>query len=240
MAAGNDGILVNPATIPPARPALLDRGGQVRRPPRIERRAGRWQLRRRLALVAGRRRFRTCRALDGDYEGNIVHLALAGPIAEKLYLGVAGKWLSLDANGKVSAATADWYSGRWVNGCRSARRSCNLVPISGDVVAPMGVGAGVTLGNDRVFQLTAEWRADLDRAEETSEPATASVRGHARQPRPTRAGWAKDETLDTSPGGRSARASSPVVASLDVRYRQSLDAPSTKTIAASLKMFLFD
>ena len=37
----------------------------------------------------------------------LLHVALAGPLAEKLYLGVSGKWLSLDANDEVKAATVD-------------------------------------------------------------------------------------------------------------------------------------
>ena len=89
----------------------------------------------------------------------------------------------------------------------------SLVPISNSVVAPMGVGAGVTLGNDRVFQLTAEWRADLDRAEETTNRYGVGAEVMLGNLVPLRAGWAKDETLDTSWWSLGARASSPVVAS---------------------------
>jgi hypothetical protein len=241
MAAGNDGILVNPATIAARRRYSIEAGGFVDRrgSESVAQVVGGSVVDSLSSPVAAG--FSYLRALDGDYEGNIVHLALAGPIAEKLYLGVVGKWLSLDANEKVSAATADaglfWQVGEWMS---IGAAGYNLVPISNDVVAPMGVGAGVTLGNDRVFQLTAEWRADLDRAEETTNRYGVGAEVMLGNLVPLRAGWARDETLDTSWWSLGAGIVTRGGIALDVGYRQSLDAPSARTIAASLKMFLFD
>ncbi len=241
MAAGNDGIFVNPATIAARRRYSIESGGFIDRrgSESVAKLVGGSVVDSLSSPVAAG--FSYLRALDGDYEGNIVHLALAGPIAEKLFLGVAGKWLSLDANEKVSAATADaglfWQVGEWVS---IGAAGYNLVPIANDVVAPMGVGAGVTLGNDRVFQLTADWRADLDRAEETKNRYGVGAEVMLGNLVPLRAGWARDETLDTSWWSLGAGIVTRGGIALDVGYRQSLDAPSARTIAASLKMFLFD
>lgn len=240
-AAGNEGILVNPATIAARRRYSIEAGGFVDRrgSESVAQVVGGSVVDSISSPVAAG--FSYLRALGGDYEGNLIHVALAGPIAEKLYLGVSGKWLSLDANEKVRAATADaglfWQVGEWVS---IGAAGYNLVPISNEEVAPMGVGAGVTLGNDRVFQVTADWRADLDRAEETTNRYGVGAEVLLGGLVPLRAGWARDETLDTSWWSAGAGIVTRGGVALDVGYRQSLDAPSARTIAASLKVFLFD
>jgi hypothetical protein len=239
--AGNDGIFVNPATIAARRRYSIETGGYVDRrgSESVAEVVGGSVVDSLSAPVAAG--FSYLRAIGGDYEGNIVHLALAGPLVEKLYLGVAGKWLSLDANEKVSAATVDaglyWQVGEWVS---LGAAGYNLVSIANEVVAPREVGAGVTLGNDRAFQLTADWRANLDSAEETTNRYAVGAEVLLGGLVPLRAGWARDETLDTSWWSLGAGIVTRGGVALDVGYRQSLDAASARTIAASLKLFLFD
>jgi hypothetical protein len=55
---------------------------------------------------------------------------------------------------------------------------------------------------------------------------------------PLRAGWMKDETLDTRWWSIGAGLVTRNGVALDVGYRQSLDDPSARTIGASLKVFL--
>ncbi len=241
MAAGNDGILVNPATIGARRRYSVEAGGFVDRrgAESVAQLFGGSVVDSLSSPVAAGVSY--LRAIDGDYTGNLVHLALAGPIAEKLYLGVAAKWLSLRANEKVSAATGDaglfWQVGEWVS---LGAVGYNLVPIANEAVAPMGVGAGLTLGNDRAFQITADWRADLDRAETTKNRYGVGAEVLLGGLVPLRAGWARDETIDTSWWSLGAGIVTRGGVALDVGYRQSLDATSARTIAASLKMYMFD
>ncbi|WP_242345530.1 hypothetical protein [Anaeromyxobacter terrae] len=241
MAAGNDGILVNPATIGARRRYSVETGGFVDRrgATSVAKLFGGSVVDSLSSPVAAGVSY--LRAIDGDYTGNIVHLALAGPIAEKLYLGVAAKWLSLRANDKVSAATGDaglfWQVGEWLS---LGAVGYNLVPIANEAIAPMGVGAGLTLGNDRAFQVTADWRADLDRAETTKNRYGVGAEVLLGGLVPLRAGWARDEVIDTSWWSLGAGIVTRGGVALDVGYRQSLDATSARTIAASLKLYLFD
>jgi hypothetical protein len=241
MAAGNDGIFVNPATISARRRYSIETGGFVDRrgAESVAKLVGGSVVDSLSAPMAAG--FSYLRALGGDYEGNLVHLALAGPLVEKLHLGVAGKWLSLDANEKVRAATVDaglfWQVGEWLS---LGAAGYNLVSIANEAVAPRGLGAGVTLGNDRAFQLTADWRADLDRAEQTKNRYGVGAEVLLGGMVPLRAGWARDELLDTSWWSIGAGIVTRGGVALDVGYRQSLDAASARTIAASLKVFLFD
>jgi hypothetical protein len=241
LAAGNDGILLNPASTAARRRYSIEAAGFVDRrgSDSVAEILGGSVVDSLSSPVAAGLSY--LRAIGGDYEGNIVHLALAGPIADKLFLGVAGKWLSLDATEKVSAATADaglfWQVGEWLS---IGAAGYNLVPISNEEVAPMGVGAGLTLGNDRVFQITGDWRADLDRAEETKNRYGVGAEVLLGGLVPLRAGWARDELIDTSWWSLGAGIVTRGGIALDVGYRQSLDSTSARTIAASMKLFLFD
>ena len=55
---------------------------------------------------------------------------------------------------------------------------------------------------------------------------------------PLRAGWMKDETLDTQWWSVGAGLVTRSGVALDVGYRQSIEDPSARTIAATLKLFL--
>jgi hypothetical protein len=241
LAAGNDGILLNPASTAARRRYSVEAAGFVDRrgSDSVAEIVGGSVVDSLSSPVAAGLSY--LRAIGGGYEGNIVHLALAGPIADKLFLGVAGKWLSLDATEKVSAATVDaglfWQVGEWLS---IGAAGYNLVPIANEEVAPMGVGAGLTLGNDRVFQITGDWRADLDRAEETKNRYGVGAEVLLGGLVPLRAGWARDEVIDTSWWSLGAGIVTGGGVALDVGYRQSLDSTSARTIAASLKLFLFD
>jgi hypothetical protein len=54
-----------------------------------------------------------------------------------------------------------------------------------------------------------------------------------------RAGWQRDETLATRWWSLGTGLITQSGIALDVGYRQSLDDPSSRTIAATLKVFLF-
>jgi hypothetical protein len=101
------------------------------------------------------------------------------------------------------------------------------------------VGAGVGIGSDRSFQLTADWRADFDRAGKTTNRYGAGVEVLLGQLVPLRAGWSKDEMLGTKWWSVGAGLVTQTGVALDVGYRQSLDDPSARTVAATLKLFLF-
>ncbi len=180
------------------------------------------------------------RAQEGDFTGSVWHVAFSGPLLGQLHLGVAGKYLDLSGPAPSQAVTVDagifWQVAEYAS---IGAAAYNLVPISNELAAPMGFGGGVALGTDRGFQLTADWRADLDRAGETRNRFAAGVEVLLGQLLPVRAGWMKDELLDTQWWSIGAGLVARSGVALDVGYRQSLDDPNARTIAATLKLFLF-
>jgi hypothetical protein len=239
-AAGNDGIYVNPGAIAARRRYSVEAGVLVdRRGSRtMDRFLGGSVVDSMSAPVTAGVSF--LRAQEGIYTGNIVHGVLAGPVREKFFLGVAAKWLSVDGPRSSSAATADAGILWQVSDLFSVGATgYNLIPIANDAIAPMGAGAGVALGNDRSLQVTGDWRADFDRAGKTTNRYSAGAEVLLGRLVPIRAGWTQDETLDTQWLSFGAGIVTQGGVAFDVGYRQSVDDPSARTIAASLKLFLF-
>jgi hypothetical protein len=180
------------------------------------------------------------RAQRGTYTGNVWHLALSGPIARDVHLGVGGKYLQVRGPERVDAATVDaglfWQVG---DSFSVGAAGYNLVSIANDAVAPMGAGVGVGIGNDRSMQLTADWRADFDRAGKTTNRYGVGLEVLLGDTVPLRAGWSRDETLGTRWWSIGAGLVAREGVALDLGYRQSLDDTSSRTIAATLKIFLF-
>jgi hypothetical protein len=241
IAAGNDGIYVNPGAIAARKrysveaSLLLDRRGAET----VDQFLGGSVVDSQSSPVTAGVAY--ARASKGVYTGNLVNLAFAGPVYQKLYLGVSGKWLSLHGPRAVSAATADagifWQVSDWVS---VGAAGYNLVSIDNEAVAPMAAGAGIAVGNDRTVQLTGDWRTDLDRVPGKSTNRWAGgVEVLLGNLVPVRAGFVKDETLDTRWWSLGVGLVTREGVALDVGYRQSLDDPSSRTIVAALKLFLF-
>jgi hypothetical protein len=175
----------------------------------------------------------------GDLHGNAWTLAFAGPIADRLYVGAAGKFMSLGGVEQVKAATVDagffWQVSQLVS---VGGAGYNLVPVSHELAAPQGVGAGLTIGSEDVFQLTGDWRADLDRAEVTKNRYGVGAELLVGKMIPLRAGYQIDEVLDTRWWSVGAGLVSRNGVALDLGYRQSVDNSDARTFAASLRVFL--
>jgi hypothetical protein len=241
IAANNEGILVNPAAIGTRRRysvetlGILDRRGADT--------TGGW-----LGgsvvdsisspMTAG---FAYLRAQKGAFTGNAWTLALSGPIAERFHLGVAGKAFSLHGDKKVTAVTFDagifWQVADLLS---VGAAGYNLVPIATDAVAPRGVGAGLAVGSDQVAQVTADWHADFDRLGKTSNRYAAGAEVLLGKLIAVRAGYTRDEVLDTTWWSAGLGLASRSGVSLDLGYRQSVDDTSARTLAASLKLFMFN
>ena len=176
----------------------------------------------------------------GPNAGNAFDLVLAGSVARGLYLGVGGKYLSFHGANGVGAATMDagalW---RVADQVSLGLAGYNLVSIGEPAVAPKGWGAGVAVGSDRSIQVTADWRRDLDRATKATNTWAVGAEVLLGDFAPVRAGWMKDETLGDSWWSLGAGIVTSAGVSLDVGYRQSLDHPSARTLAAAVKVFVF-
>jgi hypothetical protein len=251
LASGNDGLFLNPAALAARKRYSIETGAFIdRRGSRtVAELFGGSVVDSLTGPVTAGLSFQ--RAFDGDYDGNIVHLAFAGPILEGLYLGATGKWLSLhevqplaggvSRTNAVGAATADvglfWQVAEYVT---VGAAGYNLISISNPRVAPRGYGAGLTIGSDRLAQVTADWRADLDRADRTTNRFGLGGELLLGGLVPLRAGWAHDETIGARWWSIGAGFISRSGVAIDVGYRQDLNAHSARTIAAALKLYMFD
>jgi hypothetical protein len=240
VAAGNEGLLVNPASVAARKRYSVEAGIYVDRrgPDTVGQVYSGSVVDSMTSPVAGAVSWLIVD--EGLYSGNVWEAALAGKIAGDLRLGVGCKYFSLEGPRRTNAATVDaglfWQVAEYVS---VGAAGYNLVPISNEAVAPMGTGVGIGIGTDRSFQVTADWRADFDRAGKTTNRFAAGAEVLLGQLVPVRAGWTRDETLGGSWWSAGAGLVTRSGIALDVGYRQSLDDPNARTIAAALKLFLF-
>lgn len=188
--------------------------------------------------------------LQGAEAGNQFTLGLAGAIAEKLYLGVQGRYQKMDvspdgAHGQASidAATADagllWEVSDYVT---VGAAGFNLVPTSHEGYLPRTLGAGLTIGTDTSYKLVADWRADFDRIKDAAGKARTTNRfgvgleAFLGNMVPVRAGFLRDETLDTTWWSAGAGLVTQGGVALDLGYRQSTKDPDARVLAVSFKM----
>jgi hypothetical protein len=245
IASGNEGIYVNPAALAARKrysidaSTLIDRRGADT----VGQFFGSSVVDSQSAPVTAAISY--LRAQKGPYTGNIFHLALGGPVMERLYVGATVKYLSLKGPVQnvddVTAATVDaglfWQVADYVS---LGAVGYNLVPIGNDAVGPRAVGAGIGVGSDESIQVTADWRADFDRTGKTTNRYGVGAEWLLLHLVPLRAGFQKDETLDTQWWSAGAGFVSRSGLALEVGYRQSTKTPSARTIAASIRVFLFD
>jgi hypothetical protein len=242
IAPGNDGIFTNAAGLAARRRYalevnyLLDRAGADADAQFI----GASVVDSQSGAVTGA--FAYNRIPMGSYQGGAYHVAFAFPMAERFYVGVTGKYLSLDGPGTetVRVATVDasffWQAASLLS---IGAAGYNLIPVGHAQVASPALGAGVSVGSDRIFHVAADWRADFRRRGTETNAYSVGAELLLGDLVPVRAGFLHDETL----GGKFWSAGLGIVSSsgvaIDVGYRQSIDDPSHRAIAAALKLFLF-
>jgi hypothetical protein len=241
VATGNEGLLVNPAAMGSQRRYSVESLGVLDR--RGSDTSGGWFGGSVIdsissPLTAG---FGYLRAQEGAFTGNLWTLAVSGPIAERLHLGVSGKALSLKGQESVTAVTVDaglfWQVADLLS---LGGVGYNLVPIGTDAAAPRGFGAGLAIGSAQVAQVTADWRVDQDRLGKSTHRYAAGGEVLLGKLVAVRAGYTRDDVLDTDWWSAGLGLASGSGVALDVGYRQSLDAASARTFSASLKVILFN
>lgn len=188
--------------------------------------------------------------LDGFQSGNLLIGGLAGQVGDKLYLGAQGRYLALretapdgTTSTRISVVTADaglfWEVSDLI---AVGVAGFNLVPTGHERSAPRSLAAGLAVGSDTSVKLTADWRADFDRVADAAGKARTTNRyglgaevflGNMI---PLRAGWLRDETLDTSWWSAGIGLVTAGGVALDLGYRQSLKESDARVIAASFRL----
>jgi hypothetical protein len=177
------------------------------------------------------------RASDGVDTGSIYHLAMAGALTQGIFFGVTGKYVDVTGRESVSAATVDaglfWEVTEYIS---VGAAGYNLAPTAHERVLPRGVGAGISIGSDSSVHGTFEWRADLERLDETTNRYAFGAEVLLGNVAPLRASYVIDETLDTKWWSVGVGLISAKGGGLDLAYRQSVDDPAARVIAVSAKL----
>lgn len=169
--------------------------------------------------------------------GDVYALALASPVSSRLFAGVTGKYLRLSGADPANAATVDASLFYALPSFSFGVSGYNLVPTGHDEQAPMGVGTGIAIGNERRYNVTADYRADFDRAGETRHAWGVGGELLAFGNFPVRAGFLNDDARDGKWWTAGVGAVSTSGFAIDLAYQQSVDVPQARVLAAALKVF---
>ena len=170
--------------------------------------------------------------------GDRWNLGLATAIGKGVSLGVTGEYLVLYGAGRAKQGNVSaglfWEASDFLT---LGVAGTNLIPTGNEDLAPTGVGAGLAVGNDRLFHVTGDWGAKWDSSGKRFQTWAAGAEVLVADLIPLRAGWTRDEWR----GGMWWSAGAGFVTSagvaLDVAYRQAIDGGNNRVLAAGLKVF---
>jgi hypothetical protein len=180
-------------------------------------------------------------ALSGPWSGDVFHVPLALPVTSSLYMGVTGKFLSIDgpAGESVRSGNLDvsaFY--RATGGLAVGAAGYNLFNSGHVTQMPRRFGAGVSYGDDRRYTVAADWRADFTTRGETTHLFAVGGELLIGDVVPLRASYVNDGTRDASAWAVGAGFVTSSGFALDVSYRQGIERSDDRVFAATLKIFL--
>jgi hypothetical protein len=241
LAAGNDGIFTNVASLAARRRYsietqwLLDRDGadnalQAYTVSAVDSETG--------AATGG---FAYTRVLSGPWVGSLFHVPIAFPVSDGLFLGVTPKYQSLDGPfaDRMRAANVDaaafWQATSLI---ALGFSGYNLLDSGHRQIQPRAVGAGVSIGDERRFHVAADWRGDLQRKGKLSNLFAVGGEVLVGDYVPLRASYVRDETRNANFWSTGLGIVTAQGFAIDLGYRQGIDDPHDRTFAAALKLFL--
>jgi hypothetical protein len=181
------------------------------------------------------------RVFSGPWLGNMYYVPVAFAASSSLFLGLTGKYLSLnDGPGdQIRAANADlsafWRASRLVS---VGLAGYNLIPAGHTQEMPRAVAAGVGIGDESRWHLAADWRGDLDRRDTLTSLFAAGAEYLVGDLVPARASFVYDETRNASFWSIGAGIVTSGGFAFDVSFRQRIEKPAEYTMAAAIKLFL--
>ena len=240
LAPGNDGIFTNAAALAARRRYaiesqwLLDRTGadnafQVYTASAVDSEA---------SVTGG---IAYTRVLSGPWIGNLFHLPIAFPLAERLYLGATGKYQSLDGprNDQMRAANVDLSAFWQASSVFSIGGSVyNLLDAGHQSLQPRAYGVGAAVGDDRTFHLAVDWRGDARGPGGLTSLYAVGAEVLLADVAPIRAGYLKDETRHASFWSAGAGFVSSAGVGIDLAYRQCIERSDERVFAVGLKLFV--
>jgi len=241
LAAGNDGIFTNVASLAARRRYsvetqwLLDRDGsdnalQIYGASVVDSETG--------TVTGG---FAYTRVLSGPWLGSLFHLPIAFPVTEGFFVGATPKYQMLDgpSGNQVRAVNVD-AAAFWQATSLFAIgfAGYNLLDSGHRQIQPRGIGAGASVGDDRRFHLAVDWRGDLQRRNELTNLFAVGGEVLVADLVPLRAGYVKDDTRSASFWSAGLGIVTSSGFAIDLGYRQGIENTQDRTFAAALKLFL--
>lgn len=181
------------------------------------------------------------RVFSGPWIGNLLYVPLALPVTNHLFLGVTGKYQSLNGpmGESTSAINAD-ASGFWRSdgGFALGVSGYNLLDSGHTGEQPRALGVGVSYGDDHRFNVAADWRGDFQRRGKLTSLLALGGELLLGDTVPIRASYVKDETRFADFWSVGAGLVSSSGLAIDAAYRQCIENPADRTFAVTLKLFL--
>jgi len=181
------------------------------------------------------------RVFSGPWVGNMMDLPIAIPVSNLLFLGVNGKWMSFNGPGNsmnmLNVDAAAYLKASSLVGLGVA--GYNLLDSGHRAQAPRGMGAGLSIGDSVHYTLAFDWRGDFDRQSSLTNLLALGGEYVLGGSYPVRASFVKDDTRNANFWSVGAGLITNGGFALDLSYRQRIESPEEFTVAAAVKLFLF-
>ncbi len=178
------------------------------------------------------------RSMSGEQKGNLYFLTLAGPLTERLHVGLQGRYMDLGGVEPIDAITLDaGVSYQASSLVTIGVAGFNLVPTAHPEQLPQAMSAGLAIGTDTFFRVLGDWKGTWlphgRMAHRYAAGADALLGGMVV----LRAGWKRDELLETSWWSAGVGLVTGDGFALDVGYKQSFEATSAREMGLSLRYY---
>jgi hypothetical protein len=177
-------------------------------------------------------------SMEGPDRGQLFYLGFSGPLAERVHVGVQGRYLKLAGVEPINAVTADaglnWDATSIVT---VGLAGFNLVPTGHPYSLPQAMSAGLAVGSDTSVRVLADWKGTFLPQGQTANRYAAGVGALVGGMVALRAGWMRDELLHTSWWSAGTGLVTPDGFSIDVGYKQSIESTAAREMALSLRYY---
>jgi hypothetical protein len=175
---------------------------------------------------------------EGEEKGNLFFLGFSGLLAERLHVGVQGRYLKLAGAETINAVTADaglsWNASGLVT---VGLAGFNLIPTGHPTSLPQTMGAGLAVGSDTSIRVLADWRGTFLPHGRLANRYAAGVGGLVGGMLALRIGWMRDELLHSSWWSSGIGLITGDGFSIDVGYRQAIETAGAREMALSLRYY---
>ncbi len=249
VASGSEALFSNPAALAARKRYVVDTFYLTDRRPDLDGSAARQDYlggtAADSATTAAAAGFSYARAMKGIQKGTLLRLGLATQLTRGLSVGVQGNYFDLHGAERVKP-TLNLDAGVFLQVSPKVSiggAGYNLLDNEHRGVLPRAWAAGFAVGADTSLQIVGEYRLELDRARAADGSAKSTNRYAIgaeylfANAVPVRAGFERDETLDTSWWSAGAGYVTQRFA-VDLGFRQSTTEPTARTYAVAIRVFV--